>query len=398
MATHSTAASSIDGLLNTFPVLTYAARCSIPLSAALAVIVAHEKCAAAPNPFHCDFVELMLTVGQQILSSVKFPSRWTQSGSDQLYGDDPRTYSYITLALYRFLRHLIPHTDAIAPVAQQGASAAPPSSPASTEVAWAVMQGRICELFPPGELRAHALDECQRYARHSSMDHYFTPQQLLAIDAADDSHELSDWQRWLITSPAWQRLAGVTVEYALSEILETLGFALKQEWSNCCQAHLKGDDDEKDDDEDMVEEKEDEEEDRTHKDESREDRWLRAQNRIACFHNKVLTKDEELAALWRTIGMPADSPPELDVDPHTASKQQIDRHMQAAVAAAAPWMFDSQQVERRVADWVQGRLSDGDAVFFRRFHIRPVWHASGDGFVSTMRRILTSRPQLASTW
>lgn len=48
--------------------------------------------------------------------------------------------------------------------------------------------------------------------------------------------------------------------------------------------------------------------------------------------------------------------------------------MKAAVAASAPWMFDAQEVEQRVAEWRSGGLPGGDALFFRRYHIRPLWH------------------------
>ena len=38
-----------------------------------------------------------------------------------------------------------------------------------------------------------------------------------------------------------------------------------------------------------------------------------------------------------------------------------------------------QQVEQRVSEWMAGRLPSGDPLFFRRYHIRPLWHSIMDG-------------------
>ena len=129
---------------NTATSLPYAARCSIPLSAALAVIVSNDDNPAAPNPFRCNFIERLSTVAENVRPGVK------------VLGPDPRTYSYLALAIYRLLRHLIPHTDAVVAAAQLSSADAPPSSPATTQVALAAMRARVSELMI-GELQEHVI-------------------------------------------------------------------------------------------------------------------------------------------------------------------------------------------------------------------------------------------------
>ena len=305
---------------------SYVARCSLSLSAGLSVYLSHADVGPSLNPFRCDFEGVLSTLCRQI-----YPGT-------QMLSIHPRNYSYVMLALYRLLRHLIPHTDSIAAAAKSTASDAPPSSLAVMDVSLTVMTARIAEVYP-GELQPHAAHECGKTARGERP--HGTPftaealvQPLLTIDAAADASELSAWQRWLISSLTWQQLAGTAVEYIAAEWMELLG---KYLWYNA---------------------------------------WRRSP--IVCLHEHVMAEDPELLQLWLAIGMPADYPPELDTDMRSAYKQQFDQQMRAAVVASAPWMVDAQQVKQRVAEWVSGDVPGGDAVFFRRYHIRPLWHTGVD--------------------
>ena len=157
-------------------------------------------------------------------------------------------------------------------------------------------------------------------------------------------------------------VCSATLEYVATELLQTLGDAMTREL-DVLEATRQPDDGDGAKMEDDSEPNED----------------TLQHNRIVCLHEKVLAKDRELRSLWLTIGMPADYPPVVDIDLHTAYKQQFEQWMSAAVTASAPWMFDRRQVERRVGEWMAGRLPSGDSLFFRRYHIRPLWHSIMDG-------------------
>ena len=201
-------------------------------------------------------------------------------------------------------------------------------------------------------------------------------QPLLSADAATDSEELSFWQRWLISSPEWQNLVSPATELIAAEILELLGTALRRQHkaANADMDEEHASNKEMDDDSDADAGRGDEQ-----FDEPCEQIEYELEVSYIAFMHSVIEADDELLALWRTIGMPAECPAGIDVDLPTAYKQQFEQQMRAAVAKSAPWMFDSQQqLEKRVADWMQGRLPSGDAVFFRRYHIRPLWHTGVD--------------------
>jgi len=326
----------------------YVAHCSIPLSAAVCVIVSHVDCPAAPNPFHVDFVHSISAVCQK---HVDAPLDGSDSAS-LLSGADPRPLSYITLAAYRLLRHLIPHTDDVASAAQQTSCTAPPSSAASMDVTLTAMSDRIGELCGTGEVASHAVRTCEDVARHDSttlltVDAFVQP--LLRVDSSDDAQQMSEWQRWLVGSVTWQRLTGAVMEYVVAELVQLLAAALIEERTAWCDAGQTDDGD-----------------------------WQRS--RVACLHDAVLAVDPELRSLWLAIGMPAECPASLrtPTDLQCAYKQQFEHSMRAAVVASAPWMFDARLVQQRVNEWVHGRLDDGDAHFFRRYHIRPLWHTGAD--------------------
>ena len=308
-----------------------AARCSIPLSAGLSVIVSSFDHLAAPNTFNYDFTRILSVLVRNVHSGVN------------VLGSDPRTSSYLTLAMYRLLRHLIPHTDAVAAIAEQSSAGVPPTAPPNRESARAAIMARIRELFV-GTLQEWAIRNCEQHPTVAWIDNELKA--MLSVDAATDSEELSPWQLWLINSAEWQHLAGATVEYFVAEIIELLGDEVMKQ---VIAVERDGE---------QVE-------------------YELEITRVRLVH-RALEMDGELLALWRAIGMPTEYPAEIDVDLPTAYKQQFEQQMRAAAAKSAPWMFDKQQVERRVADWQQGRLPSGDAVFFRRYHIRPLWHTGVD--------------------
>ena len=380
MSSLAAASSSAQSLI---PALSYAAPCSLLISAGLAIIVSSVDLPAAPNPFHFNFIQRLSAISGQL-----------HPGAD-MFGTDPRNYSYLTLALYRLLRHLIPHTDVVVAAAEHSTSHAPPSSPASMQTAPAAISARVRELFT-GDLQQHALQECEKCSRNLSQRLILTEaevvQPLLTVDATLDERELSAWQRWLVSGTEWQRLAGSALEYFAAETIELQGQEMRQ--------HGFVDD--------ALSEEDDEEDDFGHR-RRRVDTVLLFP--IACMHLAV-AGDEELMSLWRTIGMPEESPvrvdgkrraasdaevsiPEpadsedsiteaadsaqaIDTDIHATYKRQFEQQMKTAVAVSAPWMFDAQQVDQRVSQWATGRLPSGDAVFFRRFHIRPLWHSGVD--------------------
>ena len=336
--------------------VAYVAPCSIPLSAGLSVIVSTFDTVCAPNPFRVDFI----TEGTTLYLQMHGPQR-------ALNGSDPRTHSYIALLTYRLLRHLIPPTSAVVACAAavDGVSTAdrpPPTSPPSMAVACAALERRIADVFPAGtELQQIVVTVCKgaQDLEHPDpcrrVDAVFV-QGLLSVDGVSDEGQLSGWQRWLMGGSNWQVLAGAVVEYIWAEVLELLGNEL-----NALSANKYEGEDEEDEEMEYDESgDEDEEEARL--------------CRIRLLHDKVLAGDDEVLALWLTLGMPAECPPGTDVDLHTAYRQQFKAQMKAAVAVSAPWMFDRQQVEARVSQWQQGLLPSGDALFFQRFHIRPLWH------------------------
>ena len=254
--------------------LSYTAHCSITLTDALAVKLSEVDGQPSPNPFHCDY-----TTPLSAVSNAVHPNR-------TILGTDPRTYSYFALALYRLLRYLIPDTQAVAATAKLSPSDAPPSAPESDwllqDAARAPFQARLRQVFPAGQLHVHAASVCESVSgsvRHSSarapeftVEKFVQP--LLAVDRAEDEQQLSEWQRWLMDNVAWQKMIAALVEYVTAEMTEVLGNKL------------------------------------------RDGTWKRSP--VACFHEVVLSKDLELAALWSSIGMPADCPSELDVDLPTA--------------------------------------------------------------------------------
>ena len=94
---------------------------------------------------------------------------------------------------------------------------------------------------------------------------------------------------------------------------------------------------------------------------------------IECIYEAV-SDDEELFSFWQFVGMKAHYPPEAYIPASPSYQQQLKERIHDAVAISAPWLTDQATVERHVADWQDGRLASGDALFFQRFHIRPIAH------------------------
>ena len=146
---------------------------------------------------------------------------------------------------------------------------------------------------------------------------------------------LSQWQQWLISSEAWQSGAATLCEHFLAEVMEAIG--TREEKSDA--AWLKRD----------------------------------AVIDIECIYEAV-SDDEELFSFWQFVGMKAHYPPEAYIPASPSYQQQLKQRIHDAVAISAPWLTDQATVERHVADWQDGRLASGDALFFQRFHIRPIAH------------------------
>ena len=330
--------------------MAYMAPSSLPLSAGLSVIASNVRTAVCLNPFHIDFHRIL-----HLLRVVDAPQ-------DASALNDPRLHAYLMFALYRLLRALIPThaaAQAVAADAQQleqeqrpatehqhadeEMSPSPPVSPPPPALELSVMIGRVSELFT-GRLVREAQNNCVRASGGEARSVFTTAdiRALLQLDAAADETALSPCQRWLITDPVWQRQATATVELMAADLWQ----------AQYCRHTLSS-------------------------------RYLgepivpREPWSIATLHAQVIGDggNAELTALWRIIGMPADCPPGVDIPYQVAYKEQFRRQMEAAALASAPWMADRRQVAERVEQWRRGRLSDGDATFFQRFHIRPVRHS-----------------------
>ena len=334
--------------------LAYLAPCTLPLSAGLSVIISNSAIAACPNPFQIDF--------HHNISRIR-------AGAHPLARTvpvDPRLNAYVMLAVYRLLRALIPSHDAVVravdtnvqqpkkrrrPTKGQHAAEVttppPPTFPPPAEVVADAMDGRLAELFT-GELLGVAQSTRAKFDNETA--HLFTLsaadiQTLLQLDAAADETALSSWQLWLIAGPVWQKQAAAIMELILAELWEELSRRLLPGLDDAWPRGERG--------------------------QPSQEVWS-----IATLYSQVIGDDgdAELTALWRIIGMPTDCPAGVDMPYLQAYKEQFRRRMEAAALASAPWMADKRQVAERMLEWRKGRLLDGDATFFQRFHIRPVQH------------------------
>ena len=253
--------------------------------------------ASSPNPFHVDFIALLYA----------FSLRATHPAIAQpLLKEDPRNYSYLALAAYRLLRHLIPpHEQVVAAATAQPQQdqQAPPTTPPTAQLALTVAEQRVRDVFPAG-LRDFAWDQCVRSRDAGipltlSADQYVQP--TLSIDAAADEKDLSGWQRWLIASTDWQLLAGAAVEYFFAELFDLLSKRFLDNNRIC-------------------------------------------QNIIPTLHEKVLDGDAELMALWLTIGMPATCPPGTEPLGRRARMQPVtNKFVQAEFDYSKLWLSTDSQ-------------------------------------------------------